>query len=163
MSWPGLEPRSSDSEPSALTTGPLDKAMALACLWYSWPRMLKVAPCTVIRSYGHTVVRSYGRTVVRSYGHMGVRSYNQIFLAWWVTTILYTYGATLCKSYFFLCMNQKLTKWSSREIEIEKEAHKKKSGMDRVQTIMWQAQVESLSKPGKGFFPNNYLDCSLIL
>ena len=98
---------------------------------------------------------------------MGVRSYNQIFLAWWVTTILYNYGATLCKlcfkSYFFLWMNQKLTKWSSQEIEIEKEAQKKKSGMDRVQTSMWQAQVESLSKPGEGFFPNNYLDCSLTL
>ena len=35
--------------------------------------MLKVAPCTVVRSY------------------------NQIFLAWWVTTILYSYGATLCE------------------------------------------------------------------
>ena len=30
--------------------------------------MLKVAPCTFVRSYGRTVVRSYGRTVVRSYG-----------------------------------------------------------------------------------------------
>ena len=153
LSWPGLEPRLSDLEPSALTTGPPDKAMALACLWYSWPRMLKVAPCTVvwsygrtvvrsdghtvIRSYGHTVIWSYGRTVIRSYGRrvvrlygrMGVQSYNQIFLAWWVTTILYNYGATLCKlcfkSYFFLWMNQKLTKWSSQEIEIEKEAQKK--------------------------------------
>ena len=113
LSWPGLEPRSSDLEPSALTTEPPDKAMALACLWHSWPRMLKVAPCMVIRSYGR----------------MGVRSYNQIFLAWWVTTILYNYEATLCKlcykSYFFLWMNQKLTKWSSQEIEIEKEAQKK--------------------------------------
>ena len=120
--------------------------MALACLWYSWPRMLKVAPCTVVPSYGCTVVRLYGHTVIRSYGHtviwsygctviwsygrMGIRPYNQIFLAWWVTTILYNYGATLCKlcykSYFFLWMNQKLTKWSSQEIEIEKEAQKKK-------------------------------------
>ena len=112
LSWPGLEPRSSDLEPSALTTEPPDKAMALACLWHSWPRMLKVAPCMVIRSYSR----------------MGVRSYNQIFLAWWVTTILYNYGATLCKlcykSYFFI-VNQKLTKWSSQEIEIEKEAQKK--------------------------------------
>ena len=33
---PGLEPGSSDSEPSALTTGLLDKA---------------VAPCAVVRSY----------------------------------------------------------------------------------------------------------------
>ena len=45
---PEIEPRLSDSEPSALTTGLLDKAVALACLWYSWPRMLKVAPCMVI-------------------------------------------------------------------------------------------------------------------
>ena len=36
----------------------------------NWPRMLKVAPCTVVRSY------------------------IQIFSAWWVTTILYNYGAT---------------------------------------------------------------------
>ena len=64
LSWPGLEPRSSDLEPSALTTGPPDKAMALACLWYSRPCMLKVAPCTVVQSYGH----------------MGVLSYNQIWL-----------------------------------------------------------------------------------
>ena len=32
---PGLEPESSDSEPSALTTGLLDKAVALACPRYS--------------------------------------------------------------------------------------------------------------------------------
>ena len=31
---PGLEPGSSDSEPSALTTGLLNKAVVLACLWY---------------------------------------------------------------------------------------------------------------------------------
>ena len=49
---PGLEPGSSDSEPSALTTGLLNKAVALACPRYSWPRMLKVAPCTVVRLYG---------------------------------------------------------------------------------------------------------------
>ena len=35
--------------------------------------MLKVAPCTVLRSY------------------------NQIFSGWWVTTILYNYGATICE------------------------------------------------------------------
>ena len=69
---PGLEPESSDSEPNALTTGLLNKAVSLACPRYSWPRMLKVAPCTVVRSY------------------------IQIFSAWWVTTILYNYGATLC-------------------------------------------------------------------
>ena len=32
---------------------------------------------------------------------MVVRLYIQIFLAWWVTTILYNYGATLCE----LCYN----------------------------------------------------------
>ena len=32
---PGLEPESSDSEPSALTTGLLDKVVALACPRYS--------------------------------------------------------------------------------------------------------------------------------
>ena len=47
---PGLEPVSSNSEPSALTTGLLDKAVALACPRYSWPRMLKVAPCTDART-----------------------------------------------------------------------------------------------------------------
>ena len=78
---PGLEPMSSGLEPSALTTGLLNKAVALACLQYSWLRMLKVAPCTVVRLYGHTVVWSY----------------IQIFSAWWVTTILYNYGATPCE------------------------------------------------------------------
>ena len=48
--YPG-KPGSSDSEPSALTTGLLEKAVALACPRYSWPRMLEVAPCTVVRSY----------------------------------------------------------------------------------------------------------------
>ena len=47
---PGLEPRSSDLEPSALTTGLLDKA----CPRYSWPLMLEVAPCTVVWLYGCT-------------------------------------------------------------------------------------------------------------
>ena len=47
---PGLEPRSSDSEPSALTTGLLDKA----CPRYSWPLTLEVAPCTVVWLYGCT-------------------------------------------------------------------------------------------------------------
>ena len=51
---PGLEPGLSDSEPSALTTGLLNKAMALACPRYSRPRMLKDAPCTVVQSYGRT-------------------------------------------------------------------------------------------------------------
>ena len=72
LPWPGLEPGSSDSEPSALTTGLLNKAVALACPRYSRPRILKVAPCMVVRSYGRTVVRSYGRTVVRSYGTYGL-------------------------------------------------------------------------------------------
>ena len=48
---PGLEPGSSDSEPSALTTGLQDKTVALACPRYSWPRMIKVAPCTVVQLY----------------------------------------------------------------------------------------------------------------
>ena len=51
---PGLEPGSSDSKPSALTTGLPNKAVALMCPRYSWPRVLKVAPCTVVRSYGRT-------------------------------------------------------------------------------------------------------------
>ena len=34
LSWPGLEPGSSDSEPSALTTGLLNKAVVLACPRY---------------------------------------------------------------------------------------------------------------------------------
>ena len=62
LPWPVLEPESSNSEPSALTTGLLDKAVALVCPWYSWPRMLKVAPCTVVQSYGHTVVQLYCHT-----------------------------------------------------------------------------------------------------
>ena len=75
--WPGLEPGSSNSKPSALTTGLLNKAMVLACPWYSWPHMLKVAPCAVIRLYVHPN-----------------------FLAWWVTTTLYNYGATLCELHY---------------------------------------------------------------
>ena len=39
----------------------------------------------------------YGRTVVQSY--------IQIFSAWWVTTILYNYGAKLCKLHY----NQNVT------------------------------------------------------
>ena len=54
LPMPGLEPRSSDSEPSALTTGLLNKAIALAYPQYSWPCMLKVAPSTVVWLYGHT-------------------------------------------------------------------------------------------------------------
>ena len=34
----------------------------------------------------------YGRTVVRSY--------IQIFSTWWVTIILYNYGATLCELHY---------------------------------------------------------------
>ena len=54
LPWPGLEPGSSDWEPSALTTGLLNKAVVLACPRYSWPLMLKVAPCTVIWLYDRT-------------------------------------------------------------------------------------------------------------
>ena len=79
---PGL----SDSEPSALTTGLLDKAAALAYPRYSWPRMLKVAPCTVIRSYGRTVVHPN-------------------FFGKWVTTVLYNYGAMLCELCYKLSQN----------------------------------------------------------
>ena len=64
----GLEPGSSDSKPIALTTGLPNKAVASMCPRYSWARVLKVAACTVVRSY------------------------IQIFSAWWVTTILYNYG-----------------------------------------------------------------------
>ena len=114
LSWPGLEPRSSDLEPSALTTGPRDKAMALACQWYSWPHMLKVAPCTVVRSYGR----------------MGVLSYNQIWLDGLLLfcIIMGLRSASSAINHIFSCewiRNLKLTKWSSQEIEIEKEAQKK--------------------------------------
>ena len=54
LPWPRLEPGLSDSEPSALATGQLDKGVVLACLRYSWPRMLKVAPCAVVQLYGCT-------------------------------------------------------------------------------------------------------------
>ena len=95
LPWPGLEPGSSDSEPSALTTGLLNKAVALACPRYSRPRILKVAPCMVVRSYGRTVVRSYGRTVVR--------------YVWVTTTILYNYGAMLCEfRYYYVMLRRKL-------------------------------------------------------
>ena len=71
---------------SALTTGLLDKAVALAYPRYSWPRMLKVAPCTVIRSYGRTVVHPN-------------------FFGKWVTTVLYNYGAMLCELCYKLSQN----------------------------------------------------------
>ena len=110
LSWPGLEPRSSTlTDTDHWTTG------------QSHGIGMPVVQLT-------THVKSstlYSRTVVWSYGHTIV----QPNLAWWVTTILYNYGATLCKLcyklYFFLWMNQKLTKWSSQEIEIDKK-HKKK-------------------------------------
>ena len=73
LPWPGLEPGLFDSEPGALTTGLQDKAVALGYPQYSWSRMLKVAAWMVIQLY------------------------IQIFLAWWVTIILYNYGATLCE------------------------------------------------------------------
>ena len=46
------------------------------CPRYSWPHMLKVAPCTVVQSYGRMVVWLYGCMVVRSYGRTVVRSYS---------------------------------------------------------------------------------------
>ena len=80
LPWPGLEPRSSVSQPSALTTGPLNKAMALACPcpWYSWPRMFKVASCMVVRLY------------------------IQIFLAWWVTVKPWLFGPWLSRLFNYL-------------------------------------------------------------
>ena len=65
----------SNAEPSALTARLLDKAVALACL------------CQLTTHVKSSTL--YSCTVVQSY--------IQIFLAWWVTTILYNYGATLCK------------------------------------------------------------------
>ena len=65
--------------------------------------MLKVAPCTIVRSYGRMVVRSYGRTVVRSYGRTVVR------YVWVTTTILYNYGAMLCEfRYYYVMLRRKL-------------------------------------------------------
>ena len=52
-----LEPGSPDSKPSTLTTGLLNKAVALVCLRYSWPCMLKSSTLCgrmVVRSFGHT-------------------------------------------------------------------------------------------------------------
>ena len=141
LSWPGLEPRSSDLEPSALTTG------------QSHGIGMPVVQLT-------THVKSsilYGCTVVWSYGRMGVRSYNQIFLAWWVITILYNYGATLCKlcykSYFFLWMNQKLTKWSSQEIEIEKEAQKKSQAWTGFKLLCDRHKLNPYQSLEKASFP----------
>ena len=48
--------------------------------------MLKVAPCTVIRSYGRTVVHPN-------------------FFGKWVTTVLYNYGAMLCELCYKLSQN----------------------------------------------------------
>ena len=96
LTRPGLEPGLSNSEPSALTTGLLYKAVALTCPRYSWPCMLKVTPCTVVQSYSCTVLQLYSLTVVQSY--------IQIFSARWVTTIFYNYGATLCKLCYNLCV-----------------------------------------------------------
>ena len=62
LTRPGLEPGLSNSEPSALTTGLLYKAVALTCPRYSWPCMLKVTPCTVVQSYSCTVLQLYSHT-----------------------------------------------------------------------------------------------------
>ena len=116
--------------------------MALACLWYSWPRMLKEAPCTVVPSYGCTVVQLYGHMVIRSYGHIVVQSYGRM-VGWayghttkffWLDGLLLfciimgLRSASSAINHIFSCewiRNLKLTKWSSQEIEIEKEAQKK--------------------------------------
>ena len=49
--------------------------------------MAKIVPVVQLAAHAKSSTL-YGRTVERSY--------NQIFLAKWVTTILYSYGATLC-------------------------------------------------------------------
>ena len=54
LTRPRLEPGSSNPEPIALTTGLLDRAVALACPRYSWPHLLKVEPCTVVWLYSRT-------------------------------------------------------------------------------------------------------------
>ena len=53
LSRPGLDPGSSDSEPSALTTGLLNKTVAFL-----------TTPVKSSILYGRTVIRAYGRTVV---------------------------------------------------------------------------------------------------
>ena len=52
--------------------------------------MAKIVPAVQLAVHAKSSTL-YGRTVVRWY--------NQIFSAWWVTitTILYSYGATLCE------------------------------------------------------------------
>ena len=73
----GLEPGSSDSEPSALTTGLLDKAVPA------------IKFTTHVKS-STLCGRSYGRK-------------SKFFSGWWVTTtILYNYGATLCELRHYL-------------------------------------------------------------
>ena len=50
--------------------------------------MTKIVPVVQLAAHAKSST-FYGRTVVGSY--------NQIFSAWWVTTISYSYGATLCE------------------------------------------------------------------
>ena len=76
---PGQEPGSSDSEPSALTTGQ-SRGVGVPAVQLT------------------THVKSstlYGRTVV-----------HPNFSTWWVTTILYNYGATLCELRYKKALNR---------------------------------------------------------
>ena len=75
-------PCSSNTEPSALTARLLDKAMALACLWYSWPRMLKVAPCTVLQLYSRTSKFFWLDGLLLFCIIMGLRSASSAIISW---------------------------------------------------------------------------------
>ena len=75
-------PCSSNTEPSALTTELLDKAVALACLYYSWPRMLKVAPCTVLRLYSRTSKFFWLDGLLLFCIIMGLRSASFAIISW---------------------------------------------------------------------------------
>ena len=125
---------------------------------------------TVVRSYDHTVIRSYGHTVVQLYGRMVGWAYGRTTKFFWLDGLLLfciimgLRSASSAINHIFSCeWIRNLQNDPHKKLRLKKKHKKKKSGMDRVQTIVWQAQVESLSKPGEGFFPNNYLDCSLTL
>ena len=62
LPWPGLEPGSSDLEPSALTTGQSRGVGVPTTQLTMHVKSSTLYSRTVIQSYGHTVVRSYGRT-----------------------------------------------------------------------------------------------------
>ena len=86
--------------------------------------MLKVAPCTV------------GGTVV------------QIFSAWWVTTILYNYGATLCE----LRYNFLLTEYEGRNGEYWPEV-----------VAVWTERSQVRTKKTKGHYsPMQFEQSTLV-